>query len=240
MVPELSKRYTTYAVDLIGFGQSPTVNGFGYTMAAQGEAVMDFIKGEGLSNAILIGHSMGGGVCLHLAKQATRDGAPGFKKMVLIAPVAYPPKSTPELFAVATLCLLDTFLKVDPPRHVVETLVRKILVRTYNDDSRITSKQIEGYIDGLSKASQLKAFIRHIETIGQVAVPASEISTIKIDTSIIWGQKDNLVSDMDMNKLRISLANSTLKNIPNCGHIPHEELPEETNKLVMDSLDGRP
>jgi pimeloyl-ACP methyl ester carboxylesterase len=101
-VAALSKSHTTYAVDLLGFGQSPSPPGFASTMAAQGDAVIAQIKAEGIVDPILIGHSMGGGVALRVAEQSTKTGQPKLKKMILIAPVAYPPPrplpgSNPEL-----------------------------------------------------------------------------------------------------------------------------------------------
>src|SRR3712207_4455805 len=80
-VAALKADYTTYAVDLLGFGQSPSP-GFPSTMAAQADAVSTFIKAQGLVNPILIGHSMGGGISLRVAEQAGKGGQPTIRKMV--------------------------------------------------------------------------------------------------------------------------------------------------------------
>src|SRR2546421_7769178 len=94
-VAALSGRFTTYAVDLLGFGKSKTPDKFEFTAKEQADAVAKFMTTEGLSNPIIIGHSMGGSVCLYLAEKAGTVGVPNFSKMVLIAPVASPPTPPP-------------------------------------------------------------------------------------------------------------------------------------------------
>jgi pimeloyl-ACP methyl ester carboxylesterase len=39
-----------------------------------------------------------------------------------------------------------------------------------------------------------------------------------------------------MAKLSKALSNSSFKEVQNCGHIPQEEFPDVTNKLVTDFL----
>src|SRR3954470_7639326 len=111
-VAALKGSYTTYAVDLLGFGQSPAPPGFPNTMAAQADAVSAFIKAQSLVDPILIGHSMGGGISLRIAEQAGKSGQPNLKKMVLAAPVAYsPPKLAlgPDLGNLSKLLALPDF-----------------------------------------------------------------------------------------------------------------------------------
>jgi pimeloyl-ACP methyl ester carboxylesterase len=91
MIASLKENYTTYALDLLGFGQSPAPQDFPDTMVAQADAVCDFMRMQNLDNPILIGHSMGGGVSLRVAEKAGQNGQPSLKKLILIAPVAYPP-----------------------------------------------------------------------------------------------------------------------------------------------------
>src|SRR4051812_33694936 len=73
-VEALSPRFTTYAVDLLGFGESPAPAGFACTAEAQAQEVAKFMTAQGLSNPIIIGHSMGGSVCLYLAQRAGQSG----------------------------------------------------------------------------------------------------------------------------------------------------------------------
>ncbi len=66
-VAAFSKTYKTVAVDLAGHGKSG-LNRKAWTIQAFGEDVAAVIRAEKLDRAILIGHSMGGGVTVEVAR----------------------------------------------------------------------------------------------------------------------------------------------------------------------------
>jgi pimeloyl-ACP methyl ester carboxylesterase len=51
-------------------------------------------------------------------------------------------------------------------------------------------------------------------------------------TLIIWGDKDREVPLADGKRLQQEISNSRLFVFRECGHLPHEEYPEEFTKLV--------
>ena len=92
-VPELSPRFTTFAVDLLGFGHTPAPAHFDFTVAGQADAVKELVRNEHLPEPIIIvGHTMGGSICLELAAKAGQSGFPSLNKVVLIDPLAPPPR----------------------------------------------------------------------------------------------------------------------------------------------------
>ena len=64
---KLSATYKVIAVDLPGFGQSDTISE-NHSMSTMAEAVNSVINHEGISECILVGHSMGGYVALAFAE----------------------------------------------------------------------------------------------------------------------------------------------------------------------------
>lgn len=62
----LSHRYSLYAPDLIGFGQSDRTKD-GYYLSDFSEFILGFIETLGLEHPTLVGHSFGGRLCLELA-----------------------------------------------------------------------------------------------------------------------------------------------------------------------------
>lgn len=60
--------YTLAAIDLPGCGKSSRPDDFSYTMADQADLVLEWIRSLGLTHIILVGHSMGGAICLYLAE----------------------------------------------------------------------------------------------------------------------------------------------------------------------------
>jgi pimeloyl-ACP methyl ester carboxylesterase len=237
-VAELETRHTTYAVDLVGFGRSPADESFPSTMAAQAEALSTFIRGQGLSKPDLVGHSMGGGACLRLAAEAGRGSWPSLGKMVLVAPVAYPPASAiPSIdFASSAPGALELGATGDMPavqmkvigRNLAEHFLRRICVPS----ATITDEQIEGYGEGLSSTGQIRAFISHARNMGQVAVPPEGLSAIAAETLIIWGEEDPLILEQQVKDLQRAIAGAKLEPISRCGHIPHEEHPAKVNRSI--------
>jgi 4,5:9,10-diseco-3-hydroxy-5,9,17-trioxoandrosta-1(10),2-diene-4-oate hydrolase len=62
----LSPRYSLYAPDLIGYGQSERSEA-GYYLSDFSDFILGFIEALGLENPVLVGHSFGGRVCLEIA-----------------------------------------------------------------------------------------------------------------------------------------------------------------------------
>lgn len=69
---EAFKGYTVAALDLPGCGESSRLNDFSYSMRDQAYLVLKWIKSLELSRIILIGHSMGGVICLYLTEALGR------------------------------------------------------------------------------------------------------------------------------------------------------------------------
>lgn len=75
----LSHRFTLYAPDLIGFGQSDR-NENGYYLSDFSNFILEFVNLLGLKNPALVGHSFGARVCLDAARQHQEQ----VRKLVLI------------------------------------------------------------------------------------------------------------------------------------------------------------
>jgi pimeloyl-ACP methyl ester carboxylesterase len=221
---------TTYAVDLLGFGESAAPAGFPYTAKAQAEAVAAFIKAQHLHNPVtLIGHSMGGSVCLYLAEMAVH-GALSLSQMVLVAPVAYsPPRAGEDLAALEA--------KAKEP-GVGALLAKCILDRAYAVRTRVTQAQIDGYAEGLSSDDQIHAFVEHSRNLHQISFTQPQLTQIKFKTLIIFGKDDPFLKPAATvgAQLKTDLSNASLKLIDNCGHIPQEECPVETNDTIVKFL----
>ena len=65
---EAFRDYTLAAIDLPGCGESSRPENFSYTMQDQAELVSRWMKDLHLTQIILVGHSMGGVICLYVAE----------------------------------------------------------------------------------------------------------------------------------------------------------------------------
>ncbi|KAL8122287.1 alpha/beta hydrolase domain-containing protein VTE7-like [Apium graveolens] len=60
------------------------------------------------------------------------------------------------------------------------------------------------------------------------------IKQVKHETLIIWGEDDQIIDNKLAVRLHCDLANAVLRQVPDCGHIPHVEKPYEAAKLIME------
>ena len=66
-MPEF-KQYSLASIDLPGCGESSHADDFSYTINDQAALVLEWIRSLGLTRVILVGHSMGGAICLYVAQ----------------------------------------------------------------------------------------------------------------------------------------------------------------------------
>jgi pimeloyl-ACP methyl ester carboxylesterase len=58
------------------------------------------------------------------------------------------------------------------------------------------------------------------------------IPTIKIPTLILWGHNDPVIPLEHAHRFNKEILNSKLEVIQKCGHVPHEEKPEQTAEFI--------
>ena len=94
MVDELAKDHRVIRIDRPGSGYSPALPSGSQHLADQADAVAALIDALGLEKPVLVGHSLGGALSLHVA--ARHPGKVG--GLVLIAPATQPVDTVPEVF----------------------------------------------------------------------------------------------------------------------------------------------
>ncbi|KAL3823978.1 hypothetical protein ACJIZ3_020007 [Penstemon smallii] len=62
----------------------------------------------------------------------------------------------------------------------------------------------------------------------------SQIEYVKQKTLIIWGENDQIIDSKLAVRLHCELPNAIIRQIPNCGHIPHVEKPDAVSKLITE------
>ena len=93
LIPLLKGRYRCITIDLIGFGDSPKPQWYGYTMDEHIRSLRRTIRGLGLQGPyILLGHSLGS----LLATRYARDYPADINGLILLSPPVYAPPGTIE------------------------------------------------------------------------------------------------------------------------------------------------
>ncbi len=227
---------TLYLLDLKGFGFSSKPHDGRYSVEDQAAIVIAFLEHEGLSNVVLAGHSLGGGIAL-LAYLTARGNGKGnlIGRLLLIACSAYPQRLPWIMRLLRNRLLGRAILNLLPLRF----MVRFTLAHLYHDRRAITNERIARYMGCFGRKGIAHVFI---ETCRQLDPERYSWLTglyhsIICPTLIIWGGADPVISPKQGLRLHGEIAGSHLLVIPGCGHIPQEERPAETYAAIRNFLE---
>jgi len=220
-------RFRVFLLDMKGFGLSAKPRDGVYSIEDQAVMVRAFIREQGLSPVILIGHSIGGGVTLRACMQIQSENDPfTVEKLVLIDCAAYPQRLPKFFRRLKTPLLGPLLIRLIP----VRLMVRKTLSQVFCDASVATPERFERYaryFRGKGIPYAMRATVKCIDPDAYLHI-GERYRDIKVPTLIIWGEEDRIVKLKHGLRLHEDLTNSRLNILEKCGHNPHEERPEET------------
>ena len=223
LIPHLHTNFNVIAVDLPPFGKSGKSPRFVYSYENIAKTVVAFLKRKQIENVILIGHSMGGQVCLNIAYQY-----PNYvKKMILLSCLGYVKRAKKSLILLSYLPFSYLFAK----RYLAKTGVMKNLHLVVHDHSLIDEEMYNGYLEPFLDNRIYKGLIgllRHREG----DLPSEALHTIKTSTLLIWGEYDKVVPLQIGKRLQQDLPNAKVIGLKNTGHLVPEERPEEVFRHI--------
>ena len=230
VTPDLARNHRVIALDLKGFGLSDKPRDNKYSLFDQAELVDKFIKKHNLKNLTLVGHSFGGGVALALALKDQKRSKPRLKKLILIDSISYKQKIPWGIALMRTPIISDLGIALIPP----ETQMKIALQFAYHDKSKIPPEAPREYAKQISTPGGKYALLR---TAAQLMPENIEKFTrkyrdLKIKTLLIWCRRDGIVPVAYGKRLYNNLANARMHILPACVHLPQEELPQLTSKLI--------
>jgi pimeloyl-ACP methyl ester carboxylesterase len=233
LVKDIPHGYKVYVLDLKGFGKSGKPFDQYYSLLDQADIIYSFITKQQINEPSLIGHSLGGGVALLAAMKLISTGKK-LSSLTLIDTIAYP-QQMPGFISLLRTPLLSWIVTSILP---IEFQVRTILQLAYFDDTKITDDQIQAYAEPLKQPGGIHALIETARQIipGNLEDITSRYSTLKIPTLILWGKEDEIVPLRIGEQLHRAISNSTFRVFDSCGHIPHEEIPEQSVKVIVEFL----
>ena len=224
ITPLLSEHYNIFALDLLGFGLSDKPIDYDYSNANQAKTVGEFADALKLDSFIVGGHSLGGAIGLHVAKNNKKT-----KGLILFNP-GIVNTGVPE-FA-RYINLIFPFARVSAKQFANRAFREQFLKRSYYNRS-IVNEQVmdeimlgsktEDYLQGTS--SMLGKFYTANETelMDQVITP----------TLIVFGIEDRNKSMEEALQLKTGFKNSKLQLIKDAGHYVHEESPALVSESII-------
>ncbi|MFC1809107.1 alpha/beta fold hydrolase [Candidatus Omnitrophota bacterium] len=220
------------ALDLKGFGYSDKTDDIKYSTFHQARLLSDFINTLKLKNVILVGHSYGGAVCLFsILLEEIKKRVAG---LVLINSMGYF-KKLPQFIEKLRVPVITSETLVSLTN---EMLTKDLIEQGYHDLSKIRKERIDEYAGALAiPGAKLSVFkgARHILD-NDADYMHFRFNQIRVPTLILWGEQDRINSVYDAHRFYEDIPHSDLVLVPECGHFPQEECPEETAQYLTKFL----
>lgn len=221
VLPRLEAAHPILRMDLKGFGLSGRPRDDAYSVDEQAELVAELVRREAAADVVIVGHSYGGAV----AVLACAKLGPRVRSLVLIDAASYRQRLPFYVEGYRhALTRWGVSIASAPFRS------RFVLRRLFVDKTRVSDERVERYaanmrMPGADRAAALVA--------GQIDAPAfaavtKAIRETRVPTLIIWGDRDRAVPVAFAHRLHADIPGSHLAILAACGHLPHEERPEET------------
>ena len=217
-IAALSSKYTCIAVDLPGHGESDVPEA-PCTMALLARSVRELIEHLGISECVLVGHSMSGMVAQMLAV----EGVPSMSALVLVTTIA----------SAATEQLIS--------KRIARDAESGSFVEAFD-------KHVSGWFSAdVEPATRAHAQQQMLKTPDAVALAlvtdywnfdfTGQLATINIPTLVIGGRGDNSTPASQSRQLARHIPDARL-HIMDCGHFPMFERSDELTAVLAEFLDS--
>ena len=216
----LSQSYRVIRLDLPGFGLTgPSIDNE-YAIDLYVGYVKKFMDYLGVQNFHIAGNSLGGWIAWEFAV-ANQDRV---KKMILINSAGYITGwNYPLPFIIAqTPVLRKVFNYEIVPKVVVRRFLRQVII----DQSIVSDDLVNRYYDIIHREGNFEAFLRIANS--KFIQNTNALKNLKTSTLVLWGSEDAWISSNDAEKFRKDLQHVSVKVYPGVGHIPMEEIPDES------------
>lgn len=208
------------AIDLPGHGLSPPFDERGFLHVREHADVVKRIVAEHAvgSKLALVGHSLGGWV----ATRAHLAGLP-VDRLVLVESAGLEHEGMWE-----SIELLRIEHEADV-RRFFDTICHKtpfaLNVLRRDVAAMFRSPAVVNFVNAYEHADLLTH---------------DDLARVTARTTIIWGENDGLIPPILAHRWHASIAGSTLRWIPRCGHAPQFERPVAFHRLLEEALDHPP
>lgn len=226
IAPLLARSHRVIAIDLKGFGRSDKAFDTAYGAADQARLIADFVRGRGLSNVTLAGHSFGGVVALLTAMELRRRDPGRLRRLVLIDAPALPQELTPLVRLMQQPVLPYALLTAIPAGVMTSLALLSGSGQRFERD--YTAGDAAAYAEPFYDAAARHAYIQTSRQIAP-ALSARELVAayrqVKLPTLLVWCTRDTVVPLSTGQALARILPRARLEQIEGCDHAPTDEAP---------------
>jgi len=222
--------FRVIAFDNRGFGLSdkPPIPYDNAAYARLAIALMDSLR---LTDAVLVGHSMGGAIAAEVAIEYPQR----VRGLVLVGSAGLGARE-PLLFRMARWPLVGRVVLALRGRGFTARLLRS----TYFDPRKVTEADVDQYYAPVAQPEYGRALLGALRQFRFDALEG-RLDRIAAPTVVLWGEQDRWVPVGLGRALAAGITRSAFVSVPLAGHSVQEEAPGDVNHLVIRFLkDGLP
>jgi pimeloyl-ACP methyl ester carboxylesterase len=231
ITPTLATKRAVYAFDMLCYGTSDHPWPADVSIWGQADVLAPCLRALDLSNIILVGYDVGGGVAQVLV---TRMASERVKAVVLISTTCYA-KAFADHWPLPEMLSRQ---EPDAPRHTPTGQLIADLRATFPtgaaNPGRLAPEILDQYLSPWASELGKENLFQHIrkQLPNYSMSVASDMKQVNKPVLIIWGENDTLLPASYAERLHRDIPGSRLALLPNTGHLVLEEAPNEVARLI--------
>jgi pimeloyl-ACP methyl ester carboxylesterase len=238
--------YVTHVIELPGTSCGPALRKEHGTFAQLAAQTAHVLEQVGVRRALVLGHSLGGGIALHLAL-TRRDLV---ERMILIAPAGLG-RSLLWTYKLFCLPLVGRALMRPMPKASA-SYARNVLVGSARrDDARFIAMLLRMERPSIAKTLTMRAIVwanapRRMKRIVYLFLPGGEQSTFSVRARlselrdlpmlVLWGAQDKIICARDSGACALAGVNAEVYIRAGAGHMLPLEAPEWVRTRITSFL----
>ena len=232
----LAQHAKVYAIDLVNMGKSQRVGGLDAGLNATANRIVAVMDALDLAETDIVAHSHGGAVALMLAALHPRRVG----RLILFAPANPFCRSNDPIVRIYTTPWGGFLFSTMP--YLPALIQRIALGAIYGGPHRVADRNLQEIVDCLRSPDTLRHVLCTIRCwFAERAKLRNALRRVKlVPILLVWGDHDCTVSLKSAVKLHHKLLASELIVLPGVGHTVFEEMPEESNRIMLEWLGRHP
>ncbi len=239
LIPVLARTRRVIALDHLGFGLSERPSDFAYTPEAHTDVLREVIERFGLKRFALVVHDYGGPIALPLAVAAPER----ISSLVVLNTWFWSLETDREFLRKARFAAsaVGRFLY-----RWLNASLRLLMPSAYANRRRLTPRIHQQYLEPFKRRADrvrvlwqlARSLVTSSPSFGQIWEESSRLATIPC--LVVWGLGDRALPPYMLERVREALPQARVEVLPDAGHWPQEEAPDEVARLLDGFLPRSP